>query len=65
MRWIRCKELLYQHGEYRILDKFLWWPRCIENEYRWLEQASIHQRMFSVEKTGWWEDIAWIDEERS
>ena len=32
-------------GDERIITKFLWFPVSIGNETRWLERASIKQRL--------------------
>ena len=58
-------------GEYRECSGFLWFPRCIDNETRWLEFAAWKQKY--VEKhpnqTGAtfkyckWEDFCWENDD--
>ena len=47
MRWIKKKNNTaiehYYVGDTRIIKKFLFVPKCINNEYRWLEFANIKQ----------------------
>jgi len=38
-----CDTLYGKLGETRIISKFLWFPVCIGNEWRWLESAIIKQ----------------------
>ena len=40
MRWYPTKR---RFGDMRIVWRFLWWPRCFEGEWRWLEWAGIQQ----------------------
>lgn len=44
MRWIRkSKPIAPVEGANRTITKFLWLPKTIGNETRWLEKASIYQ----------------------
>lgn len=67
MRW---KERKYPEiGVERMVEKFLWFPACANEEWRWLEKVKIQQRYETVR----WEDImgvpiawgwvnkAWVD----
>lgn len=55
MRW--NKKPKPQLGDVRIVKKFLWFPKCINGEYRFLEVAIFKQKYdYCV-----WEDIEWID----
>lgn len=44
MRWKKKVKPPKRNGDYRITTKFLLFPKCLENEWRWLETASILQR---------------------
>lgn len=48
----------YNHGQERIIEKFLWFPVSIKpydiKETRWLERARICQRYYAFgSKRGW------------
>jgi len=67
MRWLYDK-LIGRSGEERIVTKFLFFPKKLRNEWRWLEKASILQRVRRVDVGGsmqWgkykhqWRDIQW------
>jgi hypothetical protein len=52
-------------GQRRIITKFLWFPKRIENEKRWLERASWVEQFVDWEtcwkKTDKWYAICWLD----
>jgi len=60
------KILPYQFGDTRTIKKFLWMPKTIGCERRWLEFAKIKQRFnfymgfifFTIED---WTDLYWDD----
>ena len=54
----------YVLGDYRIITKFLFLPVVIDNEVRWLEKVTIRQRYYEGFAYSWWENLAWIDEEK-
>jgi hypothetical protein len=59
MRW---KEKHIETGTERIVQRFLWFPLCINREWRWLEVAFIKQRYFRSEAgTGehGWNSMEW------
>lgn len=64
MRWRKCQTQYPSDGESRIIRKFLWWPKCIGNEYRWLEFVRIRQHYVASFFTG---DLLcgayWVDDE--
>ncbi len=41
MRW---KEKEYRDGEKRVVKRFLFFPKLIEGEWRWLELVRIEQQ---------------------
>jgi hypothetical protein len=47
--------------DYRVITKFLWFPKKIQNEWRWLEHAEIGQRYGSWDLWPGWDDEEWID----
>ena len=56
-----------KEGKERIVNKFLLIPRCIDSETRWLEKATIKQKLVKrIDFTGgggyWyeWEDVCWM-----
>lgn len=57
-------------GKTRVITKFLWFPKILENQFRWLEKAKIIQIVCKVDigqSEQWgkyrykWLDIAWDD----
>ena len=58
-------------GKFRIVEKFLWFPKTIDNERRWLEKCKILQQTvnrpytFIWENNFIWEDDQWIDDENT
>lgn len=62
MRW-KVKE--YVKGDKRIITKFLFFPKLINEEARWLEFATFEQILTteSWELTVW-EDLRWINNEK-
>ena len=56
MRWKRPNE-----GSMRRIKAFLWWPRMINGETRWLEWATIDQRYDSGPYGSGWSDWEWVD----
>jgi len=60
--------LRYKVGNERIIDKFLWFPKVINNELRWLERARVVQQVINVDVGGSmkygknkaeWVDVLW------
>ena len=43
MRWKRKKKQQPKEGDTRIVDWFLLFPKCLDDEWRWLELTQIHQ----------------------
>ena len=65
---MRCKIIdNRKEGQQRLISKYLFIPKRIGNERRWLEKSTIKQTlyyMFDVTSgTTWWEwrDTEWID----
>ena len=65
---MRCKIIdNKKEGQQRIINKYLFLPKRIGDECRWLEKVSIKQtlyRMFDMTcGTSWWEwrDTEWVD----
>jgi len=56
MRWNSKEKGRPQIGEKRTIQKFLWWPICLDGEWRWLERASIEQEYEKVAKL-WTDEI--------
>lgn len=56
-----------EEGRVRVINKFLFFPKRIGNEVRWLEKSSIKQKLhyvFDVTSGSiWWEwrDVEWVN----
>jgi len=55
-------------GTTRIIRKFLYFPKEMDGEKRWLEIVYIEQRRCRdrnyLNKTkNWWDDVRWVDSE--
>ena len=56
-----------KEGDERVKETFLFFPKCIDNQIRWLEKAKIKQSIhYMFDPTcgaSWWEwrDLEWID----
>lgn len=54
----------------RIVEKFLWFPICLDQEWRWLEKAKIEQKygpsqldvLMGIGINYCWANMAWADE---
>jgi hypothetical protein len=55
-------------GEFRIVERFLWYPMLLEREWRWLERTKIIQTVVRMDVGGsmeWgnykygWVSVAW------
>ena len=51
--------------EYRWVKRFLWWPKLLGNEWRWLEWAYIKQMYYPKPFANAWSDKAWATEEEA
>lgn len=51
------KFLVLDRGVERTITRFLFLPRKIGQEVRWLEKAQILQRNYE----GWWIDVRFVD----
>lgn len=62
MRW---KEKVWKIGATRVVRRFLFFPRLVAGEWRWLETVKIQQQLrLEVHYDGfYWEDISWIDDQ--
>jgi hypothetical protein len=57
MRWNTQPKL-----DTRIIKRFLFFPKILRGERRWLEWVHIRQRYLSLWKgKGWWMDDNWVD----
>ena len=71
MRWFK-DPLKDNVGDIRIIKRFLWFPKCIKGECRWLERARFSQRIDKVDVGGsmeWgnykhkWRNMSWEKDE--
>jgi hypothetical protein len=59
----QLKDSEYIDNEERTIISFLWFPKCIENEWRWLCFSKIKQKYYSGDyyDSPMWMDLKWID----
>jgi len=62
MRW---KDKEWKIGGTRVIKRFLFFPRCVDGEWRWLETVKIQQQLCAdrYHHGLFWEDISWVDEQ--
>ncbi len=48
-----------EHLEKRTIKTYLWFPKKLQNEWRWLEYVKIEQMYITDMHTGYWGSIAW------
>ena len=65
--------LKYKVGNTRVIKKFLWFPKLLDEELRWLEWANIKQTFSEIEIDNdlslpyyerydyVWTDVSWAD----
>lgn len=68
LKWKKRVKVDYREGDTRIVRRFLLWPVCIQDEWRWLGLAIIKQKLcgtFDYNSTGYrgfkWSNVEWID----
>lgn len=63
MRWVRKNKKRY-HGDTRIKSGFLFFPKTIHNETRWLEHATWTERFTSGSswESCFWYGLEWLDD---
>lgn len=54
MRWNSAHDP--ECGDIRHRTAFLWWPRCIDNEWRWWERATWTEKWFGY--LGCWREMS-------
>jgi len=71
MRWKKrvpsqkAKKKPLVHGDIREKVVFLWFPKCLDGEYRWLEKHVINQRYELLDYVGsCWYDLGWNDDSK-
>ncbi len=58
MKWFH---IITRVGDRRIIEcKFLWFPKRIGNQTRWLERASYDQEYVRGMPYDFWKDSKWI-----
>lgn len=57
MRWKKKKAPDY--GDRRIISEFLFFPKTLDGETRWLESAKIRQSYHPGSVLGGWVDQEW------
>ena len=62
MRYKFSENILPKVGDERVVEKFLLFPKVINEELRWLETVKILQKYdYGGEDCGW-EDIRFVDD---
>lgn len=66
MRWKRKTKRQPKEGDTRIADRFLLFPKCLDDEWRWLELTQIQQEYRRTDRgsdlddwTYQWVDLRW------
>ena len=55
-------DLSRRMGEKRVVREFLWLPLTLNYETRWLETASINQKLdYDILGTPFWRNKSWAD----
>jgi hypothetical protein len=50
----------HRSGDIRVVTRFLFFPKTLGGETRWLEWAKITQVFLGLRYgSGWWEDSSW------
>lgn len=63
MRW--KKKVQPREYHVRIVTRFLFIPKCVDDEWRWLEWASVEQRYSDailMDGNYYWRNVRWIDD---
>ena len=58
------KRQLAKPGSERVRSGFLWWPRVIRNEWRWLERARWREKCagnFFFDGVRHWWGVEWLE----
>jgi hypothetical protein len=71
MRWKRKIVQYPKIGDIRIKKRFLWFPKCLNDEYRWLCVSSFTQEYIIVKRpivdtrvwipVGIWRSRKWVE----
>ena len=66
-RYAKDKEAAAKHGEERVIRKFLFFPKSLGEEMRWMEFALIKQvfiyecAVLTRSSIWYWDDVKWAD----
>lgn len=63
---INLGKVIADDGRYRIREGYLFFPKIINHELRWLTKATWEEKYHHVEAYGcqsysWWERTRWLD----
>ena len=51
------------HGAMRVKSGFLWWPKRVDLQYRWLERAKWRERYHhGYDEPDFWTPFEWLTE---
>ena len=54
------RKKLHKHGDERVVTKFLWLPKTINREMRWLEVATWRERYAYSPPDIFWYSMEWL-----
>ena len=67
MRWTEDDLFDTQYSSYRVVKKFLFFPKTLDGQSRWLERASIQQKAYGIlfpklfgQRFILWSDHSWM-----
>ena len=63
MKWKSREQRAQEQGS-RIVRRFLWWPKGINGEVRWLGRVSYRQ-VWGSKFWPFWENTKWVDKDTS
>lgn len=58
------RQKLPSDGDRRTVERFLWFPKTLENERRWLERARWEERYLVGSFGRYWIAKRWLEGER-
>jgi len=72
MRW-KNETFNYKAGDRKVVERVLFFPKCLNEEYRWLEKTKIVQvlieqdtvrignNVYGINPKRVWKDLCWAD----
>lgn len=47
-RWAERTQIHLELGQVRTVTKFIWWPECLDGEWRWLGRERVTQEVLRL-----------------